>query len=273
MTNRTKTAALIVALVGITLGSIANFAPHLFFKVPKIGFLLFAITGGSPIPPYITQEPFEKNNHQTWLKNNDVIVSTGAKSGTTWMLYCSHQIRVKGDDEKYPFGDVSFATPWPGLIQTPGDNWDIQREKLNSTILSDGTRLKDYWDHEDYPFRIFKSHDTPEAYGDLIGDHDSSSGTASVKFLAMSRNGLDVVASLVPFFPSHSDKFRKMWGNFPPPAAGTMQQEASIRIQQLMPGGMLDHLYFEYVNAWWKARNEKNVLLLHYSDAKRDLSG
>lgn len=256
----------IVVVVAITLGSTAKFAPHLFFLVPQIGFILYAVTGGHPIPPFIIKDPFEEDS-RGWLKEDDVVVSVGAKSGTTWMLFCSHQIRVKGDDETYPFVDVSLSTPWPGLIQTPGDNWDATREKMNTTILPDGTKLKDYWDHSDYPFRIFKSHDLAETYGDLIGKDNS------IKILAMARNGLDVASSLVPFFDNHSDEIRRLWGNFPPAASGTMEEEAAIRIKQLQPGGMFESMYFDYVNSWWKVRKAKNVLLLHYSDAKKDLSG
>jgi hypothetical protein len=258
-------AAVIVALVAVALGATAKVAPHLFFRVPEIGFILYAITGGTPIPPYIVPDPYRQGNSD-WLKKDDVIVSSGAKSGTTWMLYCSHQIRVKGDDETYPFKDININTPWPELIQTPGDNWDIQREKMNTTVLPDGTMLKDNWDHKDYPFRIFKSHEVPQTFGDLIGGD-------KVKFLAMSRNGLDVVASAVPFFDDHSDGFRRLWGNFPPAATGTMREEAATRIEQMMPGGIFFGFYFPYVNGWWKARKEKNVLLLHYTDAKNDLKG
>lgn len=257
--------AVVMATVAITVGSTAKFAPHLFFKVPNIGFILYAMTGGTPIPPYIVQDPFSEKN-RGWLKKDDVIVSVGAKSGTTWMLYCSHQIRVKGNDEKYPYTDVSLSTPWPGFIQTPGATWESQMEQMNTTILPDGTRLKDYWDHDDYPFRVFKSHDRAEVYGDLIGGE-------KVKFIVMARNGLDVVSSLIPFFDSHTDEFRHMWGNFPPKGSGDVRKDAETWMTSVLPGGMLSNLYFDFVNSWWSVRNEKNVLLLHYSDAKKDLPG
>ena len=53
-------------------------------------------------------------------EGGDVIISGGVKAGTTWMLFCSHQIRVKGNDEKYPFLDHSVTTPWPGFVENPG---------------------------------------------------------------------------------------------------------------------------------------------------------
>lgn len=88
-----KSFASIVAIAAILIGCITKFAPHLFFKVPNVGFILWAMTGGA-MPPYIDNVPFQEEN-TGWLKEGDVIVSTGAKAGTTWMLFCSHQIRVK----------------------------------------------------------------------------------------------------------------------------------------------------------------------------------
>jgi allophanate hydrolase subunit 2 len=88
-----KSFASIVAITAISIGCVAKFYPHLFFKVPNVGFILWAMTGGS-LPPFIDNVPFQEGN-QEWLKDGDVIVSTGAKAGTTWMLFCSHQIRVK----------------------------------------------------------------------------------------------------------------------------------------------------------------------------------
>ena len=253
--------------VAIAIGSIASYAPELFFKIPN-GFILWAMTGG-PMPPFIIHGPFESGNTD-WLRDDDVVVTAAAKSGTTWMLFCSHQIRVKGDDEKYPYVDTSVSTPWPELIQTPGESWQTQREKFNSTILPDGTRLQDYWNHEDYPFRIFKSHNHPDAFGDLIGNKGSGK---KVKFLAMARNGLDQVASMTPFFNGHSDQFRTLWGGFPPASKGTLQEDAAERIEQMKPGGIFEGFHFPYVNKWWEVKDEDNVLLLHYSDAKADLPG
>jgi len=223
------------------------------------------------MPPFfIIKGPYEPGNTD-WLKDDDVVVTVAAKSGTTWMLFCSHQIRVKGNDEKHPYVDVSVSTPWPELIQTPGETWETQREKFNTTILKDGKLLKDYWSHADYPFRIFKSHNAPDAYGDLIGSRSERS--KNVKFLAMARNGLDQVASMTPFFDGHDDSFRKLWGGFPPASKGTLREDAAERITQMMPGGLFAEMSFPYINGWWDAKDEDNVLLLHYSDAKKDLPG
>ena len=258
----------VVLAVAILIGLVGKFSPHLFFKIPN-GFIPWVIMG-NPLPPYITTEPWLPEN-RGWTRPNDVVVSVAPKSGTTWMLFCSHQIRVKGDDETYPYVDVSISTPWPDMVQTPGDkvtmSWESRRKALNTTVLPDGTPLSQYWDNPDYPFRIFKSHHLPEIFGDLIG------GDSKLKLLAMARNGLDQVASAAPFFNNHNDDFRKLWGGFPPASSGDTREDALTRMDEMLPGGIFHDWYFKYVNEWWKVKDEKNVLLLHYSDAKKDLSG
>ena len=37
-------------------------------------------------------------------------------------------------------------------------------------------------------------------------------GGKKVKYLAMVRNGIDVAASIVPFFSYHTEAFRNLWG-------------------------------------------------------------
>ena len=39
------------------------------------------------------------------------------------------------------------------------------------------------------------------------------------------------------------------------------------------PGGRMEDTYFGYTRDWWNYRNDENVLLLHYTDMKRDQRG
>ena len=132
---------------------------------------------------------------------------------------------------------------------------------MNTVTLRNGNPVKQYWDHPDYPFRIFKAHENAESFGSLVGGD-------KVKFVAIARNGLDTAASFVPFLAQHTAEFRKLWGGFPPHS-----EEDKAVIQDLMPGGIFESRHFGYVNSWWEKKNEDNVLLLHYSDVKRDLPG
>ena len=216
------------------------------------------------LPPYFSEDAWEPSEMKTWIKDGDLVVATAAKSGTTWMLFCTHQIRTKGSDD-VEYRDVSYSTPWPDCIQKPGNTWAMQKEMLNTTVLADGKKLVDYWNHPNFPFRIFKSHYTPTTI--------KVKEFPKVKFLSMVRNGLDVVSSLVPFFRAHSDEFRTMWGGFPPSSPDDVEADRAARIAEVLPGGTLGGVYFNYAKEWWPYRNEPNVLMLHYADAVKDLGG
>ena len=134
-------------------------------------------------------------------------MATGAKAGTNFILYCAHQIRTKGNDtndDLYP--DVSVTTPWPDLVQSRKGSWAEQKERYNTTVLADGRNMNYYWDNPAYPFRIFKSHFAPP---ELPVRKDKGK---KIKYLAMSRNGLDVAASMTNFYSSHTQAFRDLWG-------------------------------------------------------------
>jgi len=143
----------------------------------------------------------------TLYLDGDLVVATGAKSGTTFMLYCTHQIRTKGQDTNDDlFPDVSITTPWMDFRQSRDGTWAEQKDRYNTTVLSDGKQMKYYWDHPSYPFRIFKSHYAPPELP------VRKKGGKKIKYLAMARNGLDVAASMTNFFSAHTQKFRDLWG-------------------------------------------------------------
>ena len=124
----------VVVLVAVAMGTVAKVKPSLFFKIPHVGFIPWAITGGA-MPPMFFSDLWEGENHQQWLKDNDVVVSSGAKSGTTWMLYCTHQIRVKGQEGPKPFVDVSFTTPYPEMLQHPEHTAMRQVDSTTTQIM------------------------------------------------------------------------------------------------------------------------------------------
>ena len=262
--------ATIVGALALAIGAIGTMKPTLFMGLPfPLSIILWTSFGGE-VPPYFMPEAWKDDEIKTWTKPGDLVVSTGGKSGTTWMLFCTHQIRMKGaDDADELFEDVSLATPWADLRQSRHGSWEEQKDRYNTTILTNGKPLKDYWDNERYPFRIFKSHYGPKETGSVLPIRDNP----KLKFLAMVRNGLDVVNSMVYFWTAHQDVFRNVYGGFPPDSTGDVIIDADQRIHEMLPGGLLDSIWFGCVTQWWEMRNEPNVLLLHYADARKDLVG
>lgn len=216
------------------------------------------------------KDAWKEDEIDTWTKDGDLVVATGAKSGTTFMLYCTHQIRTKGtdiNDELYP--DVSITTPGPDLRQSRTGTWAEQKDRYNTTILPDGRKMKELWDHPSYPFRIFKSHYAPPVLP------VRKKGGKKIKYMAMVRNGIDVAASMTPFYSSHTEKFRNLWGGFPPviPNEAFDGDEPPAAVKDMLPGGPLSHFYWGYVKQWWPYRNDPNVILMHYSNVRKDLRG
>jgi hypothetical protein len=206
----------------------------------------------------------------TWIKDNDVIVSTMVKGGTTWMLYLTHLIRTRGNNNM-SWNEINTNTPWPAFIHKPGHTWNDTKMLLNTTILSDGTPLKEIWDHPSYLFRVFKAHEAP--VDDELGKNSHisvlpiSTTNKKVKYLAMYRDLPDVLASFYPFVKSHEEEFNRLWGGYPPAFPST-----KIMLDIMFKGPYpLGYDLLLYLKIWWKYRNNANVLLLHYNDAINDL--
>jgi hypothetical protein len=62
-----KGLGLVVVLVAVAVGTVAKVKPTLFFQIPKVGFIAWAITGGA-MPPYSLPDVYSGDNHNTWLK-------------------------------------------------------------------------------------------------------------------------------------------------------------------------------------------------------------
>ena len=62
---------------------------------------------------------------------------------------------------------------------------------------------------------------------------------------------------------------------FPPisPEVTISSDEPPAVMKDLLPGGLISHIYWGYVKNWWPYRNDPNVMLMHYSNVRRDLKG
>ena len=154
-----RNLSILIALVATAIGLVGKHAPHLFMKLP-MGFIPWAITGHF-VPPYFDNTMWLDSGLREWVRDGDVVVAVGAKSGTTWMCYCADAIRRKGVKDGnglLPYRDIMYTTPWLEASQKPGETWAERAAFYESHVFDDGSRLKDYWDNEAYPFRaVWKS--------------------------------------------------------------------------------------------------------------------
>lgn len=247
--------------------------PAYCFKVPWIGwFCHMAITGKLP-PAYVRMDCYELNEMKEWARDGDAVVTTLAKSGTTWMLYLSHLIRVRGDvAEEFPYVDINVNSLWPAFVHKPGQSWAEMKLLMYSTVLHEGIPLRQLWDNPQYIFRVWKAHESPldPAYPAYMGAILPVAEFPNVKFLAMGRDLVDVCASLFHFVASHSKEFKSLWGGFPPSFSSPRQM-----IDLLFKGPdktrLLGYSFLHYIANWHAHAWRNNVLLLHYNDALRDL--
>ena len=213
----------LVLLASVLLASVLLAAAALLAARPSLwltfhgGFRIWALLG-YVLPPFLDPAPWVLEETRSWLRDGDLVVATGTKSGTTWMLYTAHLIRTRGDEDTFPFLDPMYNTPWIEVQHRPAQTWPERKAAWNSTTVGTcpGLELRRLWDNPAYPFRIFKSHWTPTTQGGYLPVRQRR----GVKFLAMVRDGLDVAASRIQFHEAHSPQFRAMWGGFPPQSSG-----------------------------------------------------
>ena len=182
-------------------------------------------------------------------RDGDIVISVPIKSGTTWTMNIVHQLRAGGDPD---LGDVYVEVPWLELVPAPG----TPREALVARIDAMPADRR----------RAFKTH-APPAPGPL--PYLAPGTGKGVQYVVVVRNPDEAVASLHPFIAAHSDAWFTLWGLdkqalVPPDFAAFFEGFAKPQ---------LGDMFFGFVAAWWPLRHEPNVLLMHFSDLKRDHEG
>ena len=179
-------------------------------------------------------------------RDGDVVVSVPVKSGTTWTMNIVHQLREGGDPH---FDDLYVEVPWLELVPGPGATRERRLAELDR--MPRGRR------------RAFKTHSPP---GPLPYQPPES---CDVRYVVVVRHPDEVLASMYPFIAAHSDAWFALW---------QMPREVFVRpdfrsfyydVAQQVFGPMM----FGFVAGWWPLRRQPNVLLMHFTDMKRDHEG
>ncbi len=177
------------------------------------------------------------------FRDDDIVIATYAKSGTTWTQQIIAQILFDGEDV-----DVSEMSPWLDLRVPPKE---VKLQALE----------------EQQHRRFIKTHLPVDA---LVF-------SAKAKYIYVARDGRDVVWSLY----NHHARANEIWyralndtpGRVGPPIEPPPQSIRQYFLDWLDRDGHPFWPFWENVHSWWDIRNLPNVLLVHFSALKADMPG
>lgn len=177
------------------------------------------------------------------FRDDDVVVATYAKSGTTWTQHIVGQLVFAGD----PGVKVAEISPWVDLRVMPPNLPEILEAQSHR--------------------RIMKTH-LPV---------DALNFSPKAKYLYIGRDGRDVVWSLY----NHHAGANQLWydamndtpGRVGPPIGRPDPDIRRYFLTWLEQDGAPFWAYWENIASWWAIRDLPNVMLVHFNDLKQDLEG
>jgi aryl sulfotransferase len=178
-------------------------------------------------------------------RDDDIIVATYAKTGTTWTQQIVGQLIFQGQE-----GTLFDTSPWVDFRAIP-------LELVLETVEAQKHR------------RFLKTHLPLDA---LVY-------SPKVKYLYIGRDGRDMAWSLynhhAGFTPKAYDLINNVMGRvgpeLEPPKVDVVEYfRGWLDGKEGLPIGVS---FFEHVQGWWNARQLPNILLLHFNNLKADLPG
>jgi aryl sulfotransferase len=178
------------------------------------------------------------------FRDDDIVISTYAKSGTTWTQQIVGQLLFGPDPEL----SVAEMSPWLDLRVPP-------KEVKLPQVEAQAHR------------RFLKTHLPLDA---LVFSSDA-------KYVYIGRDGRDVVWSMY----NHHANANQLWYdalNDTPGRVGPPIERPPADIREywrdwLDRDGHPFWPFWENVRTWWSARHLDNVILIHFADLKRDMEG
>ena len=178
------------------------------------------------------------------FRDDDIIVATYAKSGTTWMQQMLAQMMF-GPDPELAVADMS---PWLDLRVPP-------KEVKLPAVEAQTHR------------RFLKTHLPVDA---LVY-------SPRAKYIYIGRDGRDVVWSMY----NHHVNANALWhqalndtpGRVGPPIEPPPADIRRYFVDWLMRDGHPFWPFWKNVRSWWAIRGLPNLMFVHYEDLKRDMAG
>ncbi len=198
------------------------------------------------------QKQRELHNHHfdstVWndfkFRDDDIVIGTYAKSGTTWLQQIVSQLLFDGAEGL----EVAAMSPWLDLRVPPKD------VKL-AAVEAQAHR------------RFIKTHLPVDA---LVL-------SPRAKYIYIGRDGRDVIFSLYNHHANATEDWYRALNDSPgrvgPPIPRPPDDIRQYYREWLMGDGHPFWPFFEHVRSWWEVRDLPNVMLLHFSRLKQDLPG
>ena len=178
------------------------------------------------------------------FRSDDIIIATYAKSGTTWTQQIVGQLLFSGD----PDLEVAEMSPWLDLRVPP-----------KATKLPQIEAQK----HR----RFLKTHLPVDA---LVY-------SPKAKYIYIGRDGRDVLWSLYNHYSNGNQAMYSALNDTPglvgPAFAPLPTDILKCWYDWMDKDGYPFWPFWENIRSWWKIRELPNLLLLHFNDLKRDMSG
>ena len=177
------------------------------------------------------------------FRDDDIVVATYAKSGTTWMQQIVAQLIFAGAEGV----NVGHLSPWVDLRVLPPEVFAALEAQTHR--------------------RFVKTHLPVDA---LVFSQKA-------KYIYIGRDGRDALWSFYNHHANANDIWFGTLNNTPGRAGPTIDPvdlpvEAYFR-RWLARDGFPIWPFFENIRSWWAIRTLPNVMLVHFNDLKADLPG
>lgn len=176
------------------------------------------------------------------FRNDDIIVSTYAKSGTTWLQQIIAQLIFNGREDI----EVAEMSPWIDLRVPP-------KEVKLAQVESQAHR------------RFLKTHLPVDA---LVFSPEA-------KYIYIGRDGRDVLWSMHNHHFNANDFWYEALNDTPGRVGPPIEKPVSDIVQYyndwLNKDGFPFWSFWENVSSWWAIRNLPNVYMLHFAKLKADM--
>jgi aryl sulfotransferase len=178
------------------------------------------------------------------FRDDDIVISTYAKSGTTWVQQIVAQLLFNGEEDM----EVAEMSPWMDLRVPP--------KEVKLPIVEAQTHR-----------RFLKTHLPVDA---LVFSEKA-------KYVYIGRDGRDVLWSMY----NHHSTANELWYqalNDTPGRVGPQIEHPPTTVTEyyhdwLEKDGHPWWPFWENVRSWWAIRDLPNVFLLHFENLKKDMPG